>query len=170
MYRPLEVNEKDGELLDTQMSKDWGVGWGGLIFREDTLFIKKKVWFNLRTHLWGRDSRTMTAAPIRMKGLVIFPSPMRALREVFSIRSPKPLVLRRVNGCFFWPLQDVWSEEEEMSCFPTKCPILRTGEYYHFLKRQRRIVDLRSCGVQGDLVLTFLPCWLLEKTALEGKE
>lgn len=28
MYRPLEVNEKDGELLDTQMSKDWGVGVG----------------------------------------------------------------------------------------------------------------------------------------------
>lgn len=41
MYRPLEVNEKDGELLDTQMSKDWGGGWG-VIFTEDTLFKKRK--------------------------------------------------------------------------------------------------------------------------------
>lgn len=97
MYRPLEVNEKDGELLDTQMSKDSGVDFHGRY----SLKKKKKVWFNLRAHLWGRDSRMMTAAPIRMKGLVIFPSPMRALREVFSIRSPRPSVLRRVNGCFF---------------------------------------------------------------------
>lgn len=131
---------------------------------EDTL-KKKKVWLNLRAHLYGWDS--YIASPINLKSLAIFLHKYTH-SERFSIRSPKPSVLRRVNGCFL-ALQEMWSKVEEMSCFPTKCPIPHTGEYYHFLNDNSALwiwgaVECRAIGLN----IFALLCYLLERKRREG--
>lgn len=78
--------------------------------------------------------------------------------ERFSIRSPRPSVLRRVNGCFL-ALRDMWSKVEERSWFPTRCPILHTGEYYHFLNDNGALwmwgaVECRAIGLH---IFALLP-------------
>lgn len=79
--------------------------------------------------------------------------------ERFCIRSTRVLAVKASEWRFFlfWTLENAPSEEEGMSCFLTKCPILHSGEYYHSLMPRRRIVHWRSCGVRGRLVLTLWP-------------
>lgn len=103
MYRPLEENEKM-ESFSTHKCQETG-----LIFMGD--FKKgEKVWLNLRAHFYAWDSYMMRARPVNLKGLAVFFLHKYTHSERFSIRSPKPSALRRLNGCFL-ALRDMGGKE-----------------------------------------------------------
>lgn len=152
---------KDGELLDTQIPKR--LGW----FSRKTLFKKKKVWLNLRAHLCGWVSYMAIASPMNMKGLAIFLH-KRAHSERFSIGSPRPSVLRCLNGFVFCPSRHVKrSRGDEL--FSNKVLNSAPRRILPFLTRQRRIVNLRSSGVQGDWSLQFRPGTYWRRGEREGR-
>lgn len=69
----------------------------------------------------------------------------------------------------FLALQEMWSKVEEMSCFPTKCPVLHAGEYYHFLNDNGALwiwgaLECRAIGLN----IFVLLCYLLEGKRKEG--
>lgn len=69
----------------------------------------------------------------------------------------------------FLALQEMRGKVEEMSCFPTKCPILHTGEYYHFLNDNGALwtggaLECRAIGLN----IFALLCYSLERRRSEG--
>lgn len=64
----------------------------------------------------------------------------------------------------------MWGKVEEMSCFPTKCPILHTGGYYHFLNDNGALWIWGALRSAGRSVLTFMPCYVTHWRGREGRE
>lgn len=64
----------------------------------------------------------------------------------------------------------MWSAAEEMSWFPTKCPILHTVEYYHFLNDNGALWIWGALECIGRSVLTFLPCYVTYWRGRGGRE
>lgn len=63
----------------------------------------------------------------------------------------------------------MWIKVEEMSCFPTKCPVLHTNEYYYFLSDNSAlwIWGAVECKVMGLNIFALL-CYLLERKWRKG--
>lgn len=105
------------------------------------------------------------ASPMNMKGLAIFLHKY-AHSERFSIGSPRPSVLRCLNGFVFCPSRHVKRSRHEL--FSNKVLNSAPRRILPFLTRQRRIVNLRSSGAQGDWSSQFRPGTYWRRGEREG--